>query len=40
MDIRNGTRADLEQVARIQAESPSASQWDPAEYLTYHFRVS
>jgi [ribosomal protein S18]-alanine N-acetyltransferase len=33
MNVRNATTADLQPIAAIQAASPEASQWNPAEYL-------
>jgi len=36
MTVRFATAADLPAIARIQAASPTASQWDPAGYLDYH----
>lgn len=36
MTVRSATAADLPAIARIQAASPTASQWDPAGYLSYH----
>ena len=38
--IRAGEPGDLAQVAVIQAASPEAAQWAPADYLRYDFRVS
>jgi ribosomal-protein-alanine N-acetyltransferase len=35
MTVRFATPADLPAIARIQAASPAASQWDPAGYLDY-----
>jgi len=35
MTVRSATASDLPAIARIQAESPQASQWDPASYLDY-----
>ena len=36
MTVRSATGADLPAIARIQAASPTASQWDPASYLDHH----
>jgi ribosomal-protein-alanine N-acetyltransferase len=33
--IREASAADLEAIAQIQAASPEASQWKPADYLRY-----
>jgi ribosomal-protein-alanine N-acetyltransferase len=38
--IRPGTAADLPEVSAIQEASPEAAQWDPADYLGYHFLVA
>jgi ribosomal-protein-alanine N-acetyltransferase len=38
--IRRGEPPDLAPVAVIQAASPEAAQWAPADYLRYDFRVS
>ena len=38
--IRRGGPADLAEVAVIQAGSPEASHWAPADYLRFDFRVS
>ena len=38
--VRDGSAADLAAVARIQAASPEASQWNPADYLHYDFAVA
>jgi ribosomal-protein-alanine N-acetyltransferase len=38
--VRRGEAADLEAVGRIQAVSPEAAQWAPAEYLKYDLRVA
>ncbi len=35
MIVRFAAAADLPAIARIQAASPTASQWDPAGYLTH-----
>ncbi len=35
MTVRSATAADLPAIARIQAASPTASQWDPADYLAH-----
>jgi len=40
MTIRPATSADLEAIAAIQAASPEASQWDPADYLDHDCRVA
>jgi [ribosomal protein S18]-alanine N-acetyltransferase len=37
--IRPGEARDLAAVAAMQAASPEAAQWNPAEYLDYDFRV-
>ena len=38
--IRRGHAGDLAAVASIQATSPEASQWPPADYLDYEFSVA
>jgi ribosomal-protein-alanine N-acetyltransferase len=38
--VRSGGRQDLAEVARIQALSPEASQWNPEDYLAYEFLVA
>lgn len=38
--VRPGERADLEAIAAIQAASPEAAQWPPADYLQYDLRVA
>jgi ribosomal-protein-alanine N-acetyltransferase len=38
--IRRGGADDLAAVAAIQAASPEAAQWKPADYLTYHLVVA
>jgi [ribosomal protein S18]-alanine N-acetyltransferase len=38
--IRRGGESDLPAVAAIQAASPGAARWDPADYLNYDFRVA
>jgi ribosomal-protein-alanine N-acetyltransferase len=35
MILRPAASADLPAIARIQAESPEAAQWDPATYFNY-----
>lgn len=40
MTLRRGGPEDLEAVARIQASSPGASQWNPADYLVHDFMVA
>jgi len=37
--VRKGAAGDLEAVAAMQAASPEASQWNPADYLEHDFRV-
>jgi [ribosomal protein S18]-alanine N-acetyltransferase len=37
--IRSGEPGDLTEIHAIQAASPDASQWDPADYLRYDLRV-
>jgi ribosomal-protein-alanine N-acetyltransferase len=39
-EIRRGGAGDLEAVAAIQAASPEASHWPPADYLDCEFRVA
>ena len=39
-EVRPGSASDLEAVAAIQAASPEASQWDPADYLAHEFLVA
>jgi len=36
---RPGSGGDLEAIARIQAASPEAAQWDVSEYLKYYLLV-
>ena len=38
--IRRGGAEDLEAVAGIQASSPGAARWDPADYLAQDFLVA
>jgi ribosomal protein S18 acetylase RimI-like enzyme len=38
--LRPATAADLEDIARIQAAAPEASQWAPADYLNYDCQVA
>ncbi len=38
--LRAGRESDLDAVARIQAASPEAAQWDVREYLKYDFVVA
>ena len=38
--IRTGTLSDLDAIAAIQAASPEAAQWDPADYLQNDLRVA
>jgi len=38
--LRRALREDLGAVAAIQAASPEAAQWDPADYLGYDFVVA
>jgi ribosomal-protein-alanine N-acetyltransferase len=38
--VRLGTPEDLPAVAAIQAASPEAARWDPADYLNYDLRVA
>ncbi len=38
--LRRGTHEDLGAVAAIQAASPEAAQWNPADYLAYDFVVA
>jgi ribosomal-protein-alanine N-acetyltransferase len=38
--IRRGGADDLATVAAIQAASPEAAQWEPADYLAYHLLVA
>ena len=38
--IRPATPGDLRSIAAIQAASPEASQWDPADYLDHHCQVA
>jgi ribosomal-protein-alanine N-acetyltransferase len=38
--IRRGGAGDLAAVAAIQAASPGAAQWKPADYLAYHLLVA
>jgi ribosomal-protein-alanine N-acetyltransferase len=38
--VRPGVAADLEAVARIQAASPEAARWNPADYLRCDFLVA
>jgi [ribosomal protein S18]-alanine N-acetyltransferase len=37
--VRAGGPADLERVSAIQAASPEAANWNPADYLEHDFRV-
>jgi ribosomal-protein-alanine N-acetyltransferase len=38
--VRDGREADLAAVVRIQADSPEAARWNPADYLAYDFLVA
>jgi [ribosomal protein S18]-alanine N-acetyltransferase len=38
--VRAGVAADLRDVARIQAQSPEAAQWDPHDYLRHDCAVA
>ena len=38
--IRRGGAGDLAAIAEIQAASPEAAQWKPADYLEYHLLVA
>jgi ribosomal-protein-alanine N-acetyltransferase len=38
--VRRGEPEDLPAVAAIQAASPEAARWNPADYLTYDLRVA
>jgi ribosomal protein S18 acetylase RimI-like enzyme len=38
--IREATREDLDAIAVVQALSPEASAWNPADYLNYDCRVA
>jgi len=38
--IRQGRTDDLEAIAGIQAASPEAAQWKPADYLAHHLLVA
>ncbi len=40
MIIRAATAADIPEIAAIQAASPEAAQWDPADHLNYDCRVA
>jgi ribosomal-protein-alanine acetyltransferase len=40
IDIRPGRESDFDSIARIQAASPEASQWDVREYLKYDLTVA
>jgi [ribosomal protein S18]-alanine N-acetyltransferase len=40
MTVRAATAEDLAAIAAIQAQSPKASQWDPASYLGYECLVA
>ncbi len=40
MTVRAATVEDLAAIAAIQAQSPEASQWDPASYLGYECLVA
>ena len=40
LEIRQGEARDLAGVAAVQAASPEAAQWNPADYLDYEFRVA
>jgi ribosomal-protein-alanine N-acetyltransferase len=40
IELRPGGRDDLPAIARIQAVSPEASQWDVPEYLKYDLTVA
>jgi ribosomal-protein-alanine N-acetyltransferase len=38
--VRVATPQDLDEIARIQAASPEASQWPPADYLDYQCLIA
>jgi ribosomal protein S18 acetylase RimI-like enzyme len=40
VSVRRAVPADLEAIAAIQEASPEASQWSPADYLSYECLVS
>lgn len=40
VEVRAGRPEDLERVGDIQARSPGAARWAPAEYLAHDFRVA
>lgn len=40
IEVRAGRREDLERVGGIQARSPAAARWEPADYLAHDFRVA
>jgi len=40
IEIRRGSRDDLDAIARIQASCPDAAQWAPADYLDHDLRVA
>jgi [ribosomal protein S18]-alanine N-acetyltransferase len=40
IELRPGSRDDLDSIAQIQAASPEASQWDVPEYLKYDLLVA
>jgi [ribosomal protein S18]-alanine N-acetyltransferase len=40
MTVRYANAADLSAIARIRGASPTASQWDPADYFAHHCFVA
>src|SRR6201999_1390146 len=40
MNVRDATPGDLMAIAEIQAASPEASAWNPADYLNHDCRVA
>jgi ribosomal-protein-alanine N-acetyltransferase len=40
LEIRSRAPGDLDDIGRIQAASPEASQWNTADYLKYDLRVA
>ena len=40
VEVRRAQKTDLEHIAEIQAASPEASQWKPADYLHYETSVA
>ncbi len=40
MILREAVREDLDAIAAVQAASPEASAWNPADYLKYDCRVA